>query len=168
MAASAGGTSLLAVTARAVVFLAFWLILAGVQTADVPAAVAAVVAAAWVSLRLMPPGTLHVSPSGIVRLAVRFPLQAVLAGIDVARRALAPRMPLRPGFTTCPLHQPPGPACEAFLMYASLLPGTIPCDVVDGATVLVHGVDVAQPIAEQMAREEACFTQAVHGAVRDG
>ena len=145
------------------VFLAFWLILAGVNAADIPAAAVAVAAAVWASLRLMPPGTLHVSPVGIVRLAARFPLEALVAGIDVARRALAPRLSLQPGFVTCPLHQLRGPAREAFLMYASLLPGTIACDAVDDDTVLVHGVDVAQPIAEQMTEEEACFAQAVRG-----
>ena len=161
-------TAVLAALARAPVFLAFWLILAGANTADLPAGVAAVVAAVWASLRLMPPGTLHVSLAGTVRLAAGFPLGALVAGIDVARRALAPRLSLRPGFVTCPLRQAPGPAREAFLMYASLLPGTIPCDASDDAAVLEHAVDVTQPIVEQIAREEARFMRAVRGAVRDG
>ena len=168
MGASSGHINVLAVSARAAVFLAFWLILAGVNPADLPAASAAVVAAVWASLRLMPPGTLHVSLAGTVRLAAGFPLGALVAGIDVARRALAPRLSLRPGFVTCPLRQAPGPAREAFLMYASLLPGTIPCDASDDAAVLEHAVDVTQPIAEQIAREEARFMRAVRGAVRDG
>ena len=168
MAASSGRINVLAVSARAAVFLAFWLILAGVNPADLPAASAAVVAAVWASLRLMPPGTLHVSLAGTVRLAAGFPLGALVAGIDVARRALAPRLSLRPGFVTCPLRQAPGPAREAFLMYASLLPGTIACDAVDDGAVLVHGVDITQPIAEQMAREEACFSLAVSGVVHNG
>ena len=149
-------------------FLAFWLILAGVSAADLPAAVVAVAAAVWASLRLMPPGTLHISLAGIVRLAAGFPLEALVAGIDVARRALAPRLLLQPGFITCPLRQPPSPAREAFLMYASLLPGTIPCDASDDASVLEHAVDVTKPIAEQIAREEARFMQAVRSATRDG
>lgn len=162
--AASGRISVLGVSARAVVFLAFWLILAGVNAADIPAAAVAVVAAVWASLRLMPPGTLRVSPAGIARLAIGFPLEALVAGIDVARRALAPRLSLRPGFVTCPLRQPPGPAREAFLMYASLLPGTIPCDASDDAAVLEHAVDVSKPVAEQIAREEARFMR----AVRDG
>jgi multicomponent Na+:H+ antiporter subunit E len=164
MAASDGGNRVLAVAARAAVFLAVWAILAGMNTADLPAAAGAVVAAVWASLRLMPPGTLHVSPAGIVRLAVRFPLAALVAGIDVARRALAPRLSLRPGCVTCLSHQPPGPAREAFLMFASLSPGTLPCDASNDQKLLVHCVDVNQPIAAQMARDETRFMR----ALRDG
>ncbi|HET7880623.1 MAG TPA: Na+/H+ antiporter subunit E [Acetobacteraceae bacterium] len=149
-------------------FLAFWLILAGVKTADLPAAAAAVAAAVWASLRLMPPGVLRLSPVGIARVAGRFPMEALVAGIDVARRALAPRLPLRPGFVSCPSLQPLGPAREAFLMFASLLPGTVPCHASGDRNVLVHGVDITQPIAEQMAREEARFMQAIRGVARDG
>src|SRR5215469_15690469 len=90
-----------AVVARAPIFLALWLILAGVKTADLPAAVAAVAAAVWASLRLMPPGGLRVSPAGIAPLIIRFPFEALVAGFDVARRALTPRLSLQPGFVTC-------------------------------------------------------------------
>jgi multicomponent Na+:H+ antiporter subunit E len=157
-----------AVLARAAVFLALWLILAGVQAADLPAAAVAVVAAVWASIRLLPPGVLRLYPAGIVRLACRFPLESLVAGCDVARRALRPRLSLRPGFVTCPSRQPPGPAREAFLMFASLLPGTVPCDASDDRELLAHCVDVTQPIAAQMARDEARCMQAVSGATHDG
>ena len=145
-------------------FLALWLILAGVNTADLPAGVVAVAAAVWASLRLMPPAALRLSTLGIARLAARFPLEALLAGIDVARRALAPRLPLRPGFVTCPSRLPTGTAREAFLMFMALLPGTVPCDASDDGELLVHCVDVVQPIAAQMIRDEARFMR----AMRDG
>jgi multicomponent Na+:H+ antiporter subunit E len=157
-----------ALLVRAAAFLALWLILAGVKTADFPAAITAVAAAVWASIRLMPPGTMHLSPSGIVRLAARFPLEALVAGIDVARRAFAPRLPLRPGLVSCPSRQPPGPSREAFLMFTSLLPGTVPCGASDDQELLVHCVDVTQPIATQMARDEARFMDAVTGAPHDG
>jgi multicomponent Na+:H+ antiporter subunit E len=158
----------LEVCARAGVFLTLWLILAGVKTADLPAAAAAVAAAVWASLRLMPPGLLCLSPVGIAHLASRFPQETLVAGIDVAKRALAPRLTLRPGLITCPSLQPPGPAREAFLMLASLLPGTIPCDTTGDRDVLVHGVDVTRPIAAQMAEDEGRFMQAIRGATHDG
>jgi hypothetical protein len=53
-------------------------------------------------------------------------------------------------------------------MFASLLPGTVPCEVRNERVVAVHGVDVAQPIAAQMARNEARFLRAMGGEVRDG
>jgi multicomponent Na+:H+ antiporter subunit E len=157
-----------AVLGRAVAFLALWLILAGVKIADVPAAMTAVLAAVWSSLYLMPPGALRLSPAGIVRLAARFPLDALVAGIDVAWRAFAPRVALRPGFVTCPSRQPPGPSREAFLMFASLSPGTVLCDASDNQELLVHCVDLSRPIAAQMARDETRFMQAVRSATDDG
>jgi multicomponent Na+:H+ antiporter subunit E len=146
------------------VFLALWLLLAGVKAADLPAAIAAIAAAVWASVRLMPPGALHVSPSGVVHLVARYPMDALVAGIDVARRALTPHMSLQPGFVVCSSHQHLGPAREAFLMFASLLPGTVPCDASDDRELLVHCVDVTQPIAAQMGRDEARFML----AMRDG
>jgi multicomponent Na+:H+ antiporter subunit E len=116
----------------------------------------------------MPPGVLRLSPVGTAHLASRFPQETLVAGIDVARRALAPRLSLRPGFITYPSPQPPGPAREAFLMLASLLPGTIPCDAIGDQDVLVHGVDVTRPIAAQMAEDEARFMRAIRGAMQDG
>jgi multicomponent Na+:H+ antiporter subunit E len=157
-----------AALARAVVFLALWLVLAGANIGDFPAATTAVVAAVWASLRLMPPGALRLSPAGIVSVAAHFPLEALVAGIDVAARALAPRQSLRPGFVSCPSCQPPGPAREAFLMFASLLPGTVPCDESNGQQLLVHSVDVTQPIAAQMARDEVRFVRAVCPATPNG
>lgn len=145
-------------------FLALWLVLAGVNRADLPAAAAAVIAAVWASLRLMPAGVLHWSPGGLILLVSRFPLEALAAGIDVARRAISPRPSLRPGIVTCPLRQPPGMAREAFLMFASLLPGTVPCDGSNERELQVHCVDVTQPIGAQMARDEARFMRAVRDA----
>ncbi len=155
------------VLARAPVFLALWLILAGVKFADLPAAIVAVIAAVWASLRLMPPGVVRLSPAGIISVAAHFPLEALVAGVDVAWRALAPRQSLRPGFVICPSCQPPGPAREAFLMFASLLPGTVPCDESNNQQLLVHSVDVTQPVAAQMARDEVRFVRAVCRATSD-
>jgi multicomponent Na+:H+ antiporter subunit E len=163
-----GRTIALSVAARGLLFLALWLVLAGAKAADLPAAVAAVAAALWASLRLMPPGGMRVSSVGIVRLVARFPLDATVAGIDVASRALAPHLTLRPGFVTCPSRQPPGPSREAFLMFESLLPGTVPCDASNDQELLVHCVDVTQPIGAQMARDESRFMRALRSATRNG
>src|SRR5262249_34563292 len=105
MPTSRGRSTTFAVAVRAALFLALWLILAGVTRADLPAAAASVIAAVWASLRLMPAGALQWSSGGIIRLVSRFPLEALAAGIDVARRAIAPSLPLRPGFVACPLRQ---------------------------------------------------------------
>jgi hypothetical protein len=71
-------------------------VLAGADVADLPAAVVAVLAATWASLRLLPPSGYRASVLGLARLAGRFLGESVVAGLDVAKRALDPRLPMRP------------------------------------------------------------------------
>ena len=96
----------------------------------------AVVAATWTSLHLLPPGGARGSPAALRRLALRFLYQSVVAGADVARRALDPRLPLRPGFVAYPVGFPPGAARNVFATLTSLLPGTVPSEEESGDTRL--------------------------------
>jgi multicomponent Na+:H+ antiporter subunit E len=146
---------------RAACFAMLWLVLAGVDPGDLPAAAVAVAAATFVSLRLLPAGRFRLSPAGVTQLALRFPVQAVIAGVDVARRALDPRLPLRPGFVTFSPRLPPGVARDAFCALASLMPGTLPADTGADGTLLVHCLDIGQPAVEQLALEEARFMRAL-------
>jgi multicomponent Na+:H+ antiporter subunit E len=159
--ANDAGSWLRSTFVRAAGFLVFWLVLAGVNPGDLPAAAVAVAAATFVSLRLLPPGQFRLSPLGLARLVLRFLVQAVIAGVDVARRALDPRLPLRPGFVTYAPRLPPGNARDAFCALASLMPGTLPADTNADGTLLVHCLDIGQPAAEQMALEEARFMRAL-------
>jgi multicomponent Na+:H+ antiporter subunit E len=146
---------------RALAFLLLWLVLAGFHAGDLPAIVLAVGGATWVSLRLLPPGAGRLSPLGIARLALRFPYQSVVAGVDVAVRALAPQVRLRPGFVTVPLRLPDGTARDGFLALSSLMPGTLPLETEADGRLLVHCLDTDQNVAAQMATEEARFASAV-------
>ena len=96
----------------------------------------------------------------LARLALRFLCQSVVAGMDVARRALDPRLPLRPGFVTYPVRFPPGTARNAFAALTSLLPGTVPAGDEDGQLVY-HCLDVDQPVVSQLAAEEAALSRAL-------
>jgi multicomponent Na+:H+ antiporter subunit E len=142
---------------RAAWFLAFWLVLAGADLADLFAAAAAVVAATWISLHLLPPSGSRRSPVAMGRLALRFLRQSVVAGVDVARRALDPRLPLRPGFVTYPVRFPPGTPRNTFATFTSLLPGTVPAGEDDGQLVY-HCLDVGEPVVAQLAAEEAALS----------
>ncbi len=159
--ATDAGSWLRSAAARAAGFCVFWLMLAGFNPGDLPAAAVAVAAATFVSLRLLPPGQFRVSPLGVARLALRFPVQAVIAGVDVARRALDPRLPLRPGFVTYSPRLPPGNVRDAFCALASLMPGTLPADTNEDGTLLVHCLDIGQPAVAQLAVEEALFMRAL-------
>ena len=145
---------------RATAFLVLWLVLAGADPIDLVAGAVAVVAATWASLRLLPPGSARVSPVALARLALRFACQSVIAGADVARRAFDPRLPLRPGFVRYPVRFPPGPARNAFTALTSLLPGTVP-EGEERGQLLYHCLDLDQPVASQLAAEEAALSRAI-------
>ena len=145
-----------------------WLILTADNDADLGAAAGAVLAATLASLRLLPPGTNHVRPIAVVQLALRFLRQSLIAGADVARRALDRRLPLHPGFILYPVALPPGPARNMFTTLMSLLPGTVPTGSDAGGGLLIHCLDVEQPITAQLATEEAVFAQVIGAARSDG
>ena len=150
-----------AAAARAASLLVLWLVLSGADPADLPAGLVAVAAATWLSLQLLPPATRRLSALGVAGLVLRFPAQSVAAGVDVAWRALHPALPLRPGFVAVPLRLPPGPARDAFCMFTSLLPGTLPVGTDESGALVVHCLDAGQPVAERLAREESRFMRAL-------
>ena len=98
---------------------------------------AAAAAATWVSLRLLPPEGGRVRLGALMLLGPHFLWESVRAGVDVARRALAPRMTLEPGFVTSPTRLPRGVARNTFSTVASLMPGTLPAGE-DGESLVVH------------------------------
>jgi multicomponent Na+:H+ antiporter subunit E len=146
---------------RAAWFLCLWLVLAGAALDDIPAAIIAVAAATWTSLHLLEPGTSRPSPRAICRLTLLFMYHSVVAGADVARRALDPRLPLRPGFVAYPTGLPRGPRRNVFTTLTSLLPGTVPAGE-DNAQILYHCLDVEQPVVEDLAAEEVALVRALY------
>ena len=153
---------------RAVLYLLLWIVLIGAAPVDLAVGAVTAALAAYVSIALWPPESLRLRPLAVLGLLPHFLWQSVVAGVDVARRAFSPRMPLSPGFISYRPRFAPGPARNAFTAYTSLLPGTVPCGDEDGA-VVYHCLDVGQPIAEQLAAEEArlarCLAQSPE---RDG
>ncbi|MCP3371938.1 Na+/H+ antiporter subunit E [Bradyrhizobium cajani] len=146
---------------RAAMFLCLWLVLAGARPADIPAAAAAVVAATWASLYLLKPSASRRSPVAIARLAVLFLYHSIVAGWDVARRALDPRLPLHPGFVAYPTRLPHGVRRNVFTTLTSLLPGTVPTGERNGH-ILYHCLDVDQPVLADLAAEEAALVRALY------
>jgi len=146
-----------AVASRAALFFAFWLAISGWKAADLPVGLAAVAAATWTSLALLPAKGSWLRPGALATLAVSFLRGSVVSGFDVARRALRPDLDLRPGFVMAPSRLPPGNARNAFSALASLMPGTLPVGMDVEDSLLVHVLDVAQPIAQDLAQEETLF-----------
>jgi multicomponent Na+:H+ antiporter subunit E len=146
---------------RGLVYFGLWLILLpSLKPADLALGACAALAASWLSLRLLPPsyGGLHLG--AMLRLLPHFVWESARGGVDVARRALAPSMPLKPGFVSCPMKFEPGLARNTFASITSLMPGTVPVADGDGA-LLYHCLDMDQPVVEQLCAEERLIARAL-------
>jgi multicomponent Na+:H+ antiporter subunit E len=153
---------------RAAAFAVLWIVLSAGDPPDFAAGFVAILAATWVSLRLWPPGAGRVRPAALAGLAVHLLRQSVVAGADIAWRALDPKLPLRPGFVRFAGSLPPGSRGTMFTTLMSLLPGTVPAGPARTGGLLIHCLDVAQPVARQLAAEEARFARAIAEADGDG
>ncbi|MDQ2696781.1 MAG: Na+/H+ antiporter subunit E [Pseudomonadota bacterium] len=87
-------------------------------------------------------------------LAAFFLKESLLGGLDVARRALHPRLPVQPAWFDYPLRLPAGPARTAFLITANLLPGTLSI-ALEGDVLTVHALSANPALGESLARLEA-------------
>lgn len=142
---------------RAVGFFLFWLMLAGREPADLVVGAVSAILATLASLRLLPPSGRRLRPLALVGFAGHFLAQSLRAGFDVAFRAFRPSLPLQPGFVRYRSRLGTPEAQATFLAVSSLMPGTLPCGTDDRGDLIVHGLDVTQPIAAELAAEEARF-----------
>jgi multicomponent Na+:H+ antiporter subunit E len=157
--------------ARGTLYFGFWLLLAGPWeggpgwevVADLTLGLLAAAAATWVSLRLLPPAQGRLRLGALARLAVHFVWQSVVAGVDVARRAFDPRLPLRPGYLPYPVRLPPGTKRSAFGAVTSLMPGTLPVGTDAQDALVYHCLDMDQPVAANLTRDEALLARVRRG-----
>jgi multicomponent Na+:H+ antiporter subunit E len=146
--------------ARGVLLLGFWVVLIGPAPLDLAVGAITAAAAAYISLRLLPPLRTRPRIAALPGMVLRFLAQSVLAGLNVARLAFAPRLPLRLGYVRYAVGFRPGNGRNAFAALTSLLPGTVPAGE-DDASLLYHCLDVDQPVAEELAAEEAALRRAL-------
>ena len=164
---NAGGTGR-ALAVRALLYFAVWIVVdQSAKPSNLLVGVLASVAAAWASVKLLPPATGRVRLGVLLLLLPRFLWQSLVAGLDVARRAFAPRLDLQPGFIEYRTQLPPGSARSAFELIASLMPGTVPSDETQG-TIEFHCLDTRQQVVEQLAAEERAYARALQPGPRDG
>jgi multicomponent Na+:H+ antiporter subunit E len=162
--AGSGSVSLSRIAAaRAAFFFAFWLMISGWAPVDLPVGLAAVGGATWVSLRFLPPLASRYGLAAIAWLVASFFRQSLVSGVDVAWRALSPSLKLEPGLVACPLHLPEGGKRSAFCALSSLMPGTLPTGTDEQGAVLVHCLDMRQPVAANLKAEEQLFIRAFGG-----
>jgi multicomponent Na+:H+ antiporter subunit E len=163
-----GGTPGRVVAARALLYFGIWIVVdQSAKPANLAVGVLASAAATWASLKLLPPASGRVRVGVLLMLLPRFLWQSLVAGIDVARRAFLPSLPLAPGFVDYPVRLPRGSARNAFEAISSLLPGSVPSDESE-ESIEYHCLDTRQPVAAQLAAEERAYSKALVPGRRHG
>jgi multicomponent Na+:H+ antiporter subunit E len=152
---------------RGTAYFALWMVIAGGQSVDLAPGLGAAALAAWASLRLMPPDPCggRVRWTAALGLLVHFARVSVVAGLDVARRTLAPRMRLDPGYVHYRPRVPPSDARSLFQAMTSQMPGTIPSGTAPPDAIAYYCLDSAQPVVQQLADEESRLLAALNGAL---
>ena len=153
-----------AAAARAAFFLAFWLMISGWAPADLPVGLAAVVGATWVSLRFLPPkgSRFRLALARGARSEFLTPVGGFGNGCGVAGPQSEAATGSRIG--RLPVASARRAASEArFCALSSLMPGTLPTGTDEQGALLVHCLDMSQPVAANLAAEERLFIRAVGG-----
>jgi multicomponent Na+:H+ antiporter subunit E len=144
---------------RMSVFALLWLGLSG-SLQDWPLALMFVTAAAVSSLILYAP--IAFRPTGLVRFIPFFLVSSLHGGLDVARRAFSPAMPLQPGLIIHSLNILHPVAKVVFIWVVSLLPGTASVHLEDDILhihVLDFSLDHQQKLRELERRVAGLFHQ---------
>jgi multicomponent Na+:H+ antiporter subunit E len=148
--------------------LLLWLVLLpSAAIGDLLLGTGTAVAAAWTSARLAARDAARLRLPALFAYAPHFLWQSVRAAFDVALRAFSPDMRLHPGHVDHATALPRGLARNTFATITSLMPGSVP--FADRAHALTyHCLDTTQPVAAQLAAEEAALGDALGGGGRDG
>jgi multicomponent Na+:H+ antiporter subunit E len=129
---------------RALLLAALWLVLVEGHPGHLSVAVATIVGAAAVATYLDLGAGWRLRPLAVLRFVPFFLRVSIAGGVDVARRAFHPGLPLDPGMLRYRLRLAADtPAATFFVGVVSLLPGTL-CAEIDGAEAIIHVVDLEQ------------------------
>lgn len=128
--------------------------LTGAELKGLAVGVVAVPAAVWLSLRLLP-ARHPLSLWHFARHVPSFISGSLLGGLDVARRALSPRMRLHPGWIEVPVRLPDG-GRAVMGWELSLRPGTLAAGTRDGR-LLVHLLDTRAGFERAIPGEETAI-----------
>lgn len=125
-----------------------------------------IIATTVASLLLMPAGTWRWSLIPLVRFVPYFLYQTWHGSLDVARRALHPRLPLQPAFIDYRLRLPEGPQRVFLSGILSLLPGTLSVDL-RTTELRVHVLDETMPVAANIRNLEGLVADLFGVAIDD-
>jgi multicomponent Na+:H+ antiporter subunit E len=148
-----------AVVLRALLLAAGWWILTEGEPGGLVFGALVVLVALIVGLALPSPPPPRWRPIGVLRFASVFAVRSVRGGIDIARRALAPRVRIAPCVTDYTLRLPEGAARNVFLGTLSLMPGTLAIACV-GDRLEVHVIAARAELDDELAALEASIAEA--------
>jgi multicomponent Na+:H+ antiporter subunit E len=138
---------------RAVWMALLWLGLNGLDGSSWIVGSPAVLAAAWISVKLLPSVSWRWSLRGALVFAAYFLRESVRGGWDVARRAISPRLALSPAIVCHPFQLPSGPSRLFFCSAISLLPGTAVVAIAE-SNICVHVLDNSTSVGEELRKLE--------------
>lgn len=137
---------IIAAVLRATIFLLLWVGFSQGNPDYWGYGLISVAVATALSLVLLPP--VPVSPAKLPRILVNgvslgvwFLKQSIVGGIDVALRALKPRMDIDPIVVQAPLTLPPGASQNIALILMNLMPGSMVQRLVDKNGTTAHHPD---------------------------
>lgn len=146
---------------RALLFLALWLVLMpSLKVADLAFGLIAAGLATWASAFLLPADHEYLRMRSLAMLLPHFVWESIKAGIDVARRAFDPKLPLNPGFVHYAVQKGESFSSNTFATITSLLPGSLPTGE-EGGMLSYHCLDVSQPVIEALKKEERMLSAAL-------
>jgi multicomponent Na+:H+ antiporter subunit E len=126
-----------------------WLALNGLDGSSWIVGGPVVLAAAWISVQLLPAASWRWSPAGALAFAVYFLRESLRGGWDVARRAIFPGLALAPAIVCHTFHLPTGAARLFFCNAISLLPGTAVVAIEENSA-FVHVLDSSTAVTEEL------------------
>jgi multicomponent Na+:H+ antiporter subunit E len=105
------------------------------------------------SLWLAPRRVARISLLGVAAFVPFFIAKTVSGSVDVARRAIHPRLPIDPEVQRYRLLYPRGPGRLLFVAAVNLLPGTVAAEIEDDH-LRVHVIDRSRPLDVELAALE--------------
>ena len=135
--------------ARGMLMALIWLGLNGTDWRSWMVGGPMVLAAAWLSLRLLPASTWRWSVGEAIRFGGYFLRESLRGGWCVARNALSARLAISPGLLRYQFRLPPGPVRWFFCNTISLLPGTAVV-AVEGDSLCAHVLDLSPQSAAEL------------------
>jgi len=131
-------TNWLTIVSRGGLFLLIWWVLTDGAPSSWWIGVPAVLLAVTVSVALIPP--VPIVWFELLKFVPFFLLRSLLGGVDVARRAFQPNLPIAPDLIEYPLQLPPGLPLVLMTNIVNLLPGTLTAEF-DQSVLKVHVLD---------------------------